>query len=110
MLDGAPEYLCSYDPWGVVTLGGGVVARQMVGGDMVQRGWRGLSAQADATLGYFFLHVGVATSDLACPWSTKHMLLCNLGCDHLGRAALRLACRRRTSGRRPRDVVTVRGS
>jgi hypothetical protein len=38
------------------------------------------------------------------------MLLSNLGCDLLGRAALWLACGRWTLGRRPRNVATTRDS
>jgi hypothetical protein len=37
----------------------------------------------------------------------RQMILCNLGCDSLGCAALRLACERWMSGRRPWKVVLM---
>jgi hypothetical protein len=44
---------------------------RVLGGDLVLRGWRGMSARASAALGYCCLHVVVATLDLAWRlWST----------------------------------------
>jgi hypothetical protein len=37
----------------------------------------------------------------------RQMILCNLGCDSLGCAVLRLTCERWMSGRQPRKVVMM---